>query len=356
MSQPNDHIAGLATRARHDLNAATTRRPVPVLPGRSLRRGAPAPAVVGRRRVRSPILVAAAVAVFVLGILIGIGSVGDRGSLSRNVVSTVDADNRPSAVATDGATVWVADTGSGRVLAYNARDLSLRWAVTVGPHPVGLAYGFGALWVVDGGDRQLRELAPGDGHLLGHANTSLDPIAVTTLDRVWVLAAGNNTVDGYNPQNLTQDRSGRGLASPTSFAAGSGALWATTRDGLLRVLSTGSDAVVVDAGGPVSLVASDGQLLWLTSPSGELRAFDPAIGQVLARAALPGTATAIAASRAGVAVATDDGTVSFVTAPGDAVRVVAHTGAALTSLAITGNQILGTSPTTALLYRMEIPS
>jgi len=357
MSQPNDHLAGLASRARLDLNAATTRRPVPVLPGRSLRRAAPAPATPARRRpLRSPVLVAAATALFVLGILIGIGSVGDRGRLPHNVLASVAAGDRPSAVATDGTTVWVADEGSGRVLAYSARNLSLRWAVAVGPRPVAIAYGFDAVWVVDAGDRKLRKLAPADGHLLGQASTSIGPVALSTVDRVWVLAAGNNTVDGYDPQAITQNRSGVGLPGPTSFAVGSGAVWAATSDGLLRVILAGGDAVAVDAGGPVSLVASDGQLLWLASAGGEMRAFDPAIGQVLARTALPGTPTAIAAGRTGVAVATDDGTVSFVRAPGESPIVLAHTGAALSSLAITGDRLLGTSPTTALLYRMEIPS
>jgi hypothetical protein len=48
---------------------------------------------------------------------------------------------------------------------------------------VAVASGFGAIWVVDAGDRQLRQLSPTDGHELRKANTSLDPIAVVTTDR-----------------------------------------------------------------------------------------------------------------------------------------------------------------------------
>ena len=357
MSQPIDHLAGVAARARLDLNSATTVRPVPVLPGRSLRRAAPAPAPRGRARLlRSPVLVGLAAALFVLGILIGIGSVRERERFPHNVLASVEAGDRPSAVATDGTTVWVADEGSGRVLAFDARRLSVRWVASVGPRPVALAYGFGALWVVDAGDRKLRELDPGDGHVLGLANTSIDPVAVTILDRVWVLAAGNATVDGYNPQTLTQDRSGRGLFSPTSVTVGSGVLWVATRDGLCRVLPTGGDASTVDTGGAASLVAAGGQLVWLTSATGEVRAFDPATSRVLSRAALPGRPTAIAAAGTGVAVATDDGTISYLDAPGASPRVLAHTGAVLSNLAVAGDLLLGTSPTTALLYRMEIPS
>jgi DNA-binding beta-propeller fold protein YncE len=168
------------------------------------------------RLLRSPVLVGLVAALFVLGILIGIGSVRERDRFPHNVLASVDAGDRPSAVATDGTTVWVADEGSGRVLAFDARRLSVRWVASVGPRPVALAYGFGALWVLDAGDRKLRELDPGDGNVLGTANTSIDPVAVTILDRVWVLAAGNATVDGYNPQTLTQDRSGLPLVAPTS--------------------------------------------------------------------------------------------------------------------------------------------
>jgi hypothetical protein len=64
---------------------------------------------------------------------------------------------------------------------------------------VAVASGFGAVWVVDAGDRQLRQLAPADGRELRKANTSLDPIAVVTTDRVWVLSFGNATADGYDP-------------------------------------------------------------------------------------------------------------------------------------------------------------
>jgi len=358
MSQPTDHLASLAARARLDLNAATTIRPVPVLPGRSLRRAAPAPAPRGGARLlRSPVLVGLAVALFVLGILIGIGSVGDRDPFPHNVLASVDAGDRPSAVATDGTTVWVADEGSGRVVAFDTRRLATRWAASVGPRPVALAFAFGALWVADAGDRKLRELDPANGHVLGTANTSIDPVAVTaTQDRVWVLASGNGTVDGYNPQTLTEDRAGLGVFSPTSVAVGSGVLWVATRDGLCRALSTGGEVSIVDAGGSVSLVAAGGQLVWVTSATGELRAFDPATSQVLSRVALPGRPTAIAATATGVAVATDDGTISFLDAPGSSPRVLARTGAGLTSLTITGDLLFGVSPTTALLYRMEIPS
>jgi sugar lactone lactonase YvrE len=122
------------------------------------------------------------------------------------------------------------------------------------------------------------------------------------------------------------------------------------------VLATGGEASTVDSGGAVSLVAASGQLVWVTSATGEVRAFDPATSRVLSRAALPGRPTAIAAAGTGVAVATDDGTISYLDAPGASPRVLTRPGAVLTSLAISGDLLFGTSPTTALLYRMEIPS
>jgi DNA-binding beta-propeller fold protein YncE len=306
--------------------------------------------------MRSPALAGLAIAVFVLGILVGINFVGDRGSRSGNVLASVSAGDKPAAVATDGRTIWVADEGSGRVLAFDLATLTMRWAVAVGPRPVALAYGFDAVWVVDAGDRQLRKLSPVDGHVLAQANSSLGPVAVAAVERVWVLAAGNATVDGYDPQTLVQDRSGRDLTQPTSMAAGSGALWVAAGGSLHRVPSAGGESTGFDVGADSELVAVSPQVIWVTSAHGELRAIDPATGQVLARTALPGRPTAITAGPTGAAVATDDGSVSWIAAPGAQPVVLARTGAALTSLALAEHLLIGTSPSTGLLYRMEITS
>jgi hypothetical protein len=83
---------------------------------------------------------------------------------------------------------------------------------------------------------------------------------------------------------------------------------------------------------------------------------DPATGQVLARTALPGRPTAITAGPTGMAVATDDGSVSWIATPGAQPVVLARTGATLTSLALAEHLLIGTSPSTGLLYRMEITS
>ena len=243
MSQQNDfdRVAGAAARARQDVNAATNIRPVPAFSVRRRDEAAPR-GTRWPRLLRSPALAGLAIAVFVLGMLVGINFVADRGSNSGNVLASVGAGDKPTAVATDGHTVWVADEGSGRVLAFDITTLKLRWAVAVGPRPVALAYGFDAVWVVDAGDRRLRKLSPVDGHLLAQVNTSFGPIAVVASERVWVLAAGNATVDGYDPQTMVQDRSGRPVTRPTSMAVGPGALWVADAGGLQRVPLAGGDA------------------------------------------------------------------------------------------------------------------
>src|SRR5262249_33615121 len=160
--------------------------------------------------------------------------------------------------------------------------LKMRWAVPVGPHPSSLAYGFNAVWVVDSGDQQLRELDPGDGHLLAQVNTSLDPIAVAILDRVWVLAAGNATADGYDPHSPVQDRSGLEFIQATSMDVGFDAVWVAAAGSVRRLSSGGGDATDFEVGGQSLLVAAGRDVIWVASAEGELRAMDPATGQVLA--------------------------------------------------------------------------
>jgi DNA-binding beta-propeller fold protein YncE len=343
-----DTLAGRASRARQDLNALTTLRPVPP-PVRPRRLGR----IIVPGWLRSPLAAALAVALFVLGVLVGFRTVQERATPVGGVLASVSAGGRPSSVATDGSTVWVADAGSGRVIAFDLATLGQRWAVSVGPHPVALSYGLGAIWVVDSGDRQLRKLSPADGHVLGRANTSIDPAGVTTTDRVWVLAAGNATADGYDPQTLQQDRSARNLSRPTAIAADAGGLWVVASGQLHHVPATGGDGTVVDLGPTLDLVAAGPQTVWATSVDRELLGIDPATGRIRTRIALPGQATAITAGGAGVAVATDDGSVTWVADP-TAQPALTRTGAVLTSLALAGHQLVGASPATGLLYRMEI--
>lgn len=356
MSHDNhfDVLAGAATRARADLAAATRTRPVPPIAARLNRRSA-------RRRswwprlLGSPVLAGLALAVFMSGVLVGVTVLGGHRSAQDHFVASVSGGDDPVAVATDGRTVWVADQGRGRVLAFDAKTLATRWEVPVGPHPVAVAYGLGAVWVVDSGNRRLLKLAPTDGHVLGRANTSLDPVGVlTTQDRVWVLAAGNATIDGYDPQTLLQDRSGRGLTAMTSAAPGAGVVWVAAHGSLQRVPSAGGDGTLVDVGGPVRLVAAGTSAVWVATDDGRLLAVDPSSGRVLARTALAGAPTAIAAGGEGVAVATDDGTVNWIASTGAAPVAVARTGTTVTGLVVSQHQIVGVSPASGLLYRMEI--
>jgi DNA-binding beta-propeller fold protein YncE len=347
-----DWLAGRAVRARQDLNALTVVRPVPPLV-RGRRGCASGVALLGW--LRSPLVAGLAVAVFVLGVLVGIGTMRDRDRGSGGVLASVSAGDKPAAVASDGRTVWVADEGSGRVIAYDLATLKTSWTVSVGPRPVALTYGLGAVWVVDAGDRQLRKLSPSDGHVIGRSNTSLDPIGVIATDRVWVLAAGNATADGYDPQTLQQDRSAPGLANSTALAADSTGLWVVAAGQLHRVPAAGGDGTVVDLGSTIDLVAAGPGTVWATAVSQELFAVDPATGTVRSRIALPAKASAIAAGASGVAVATDDGTITWVAAPGAAPVVLARTGAVVTSLAFADHQLVGSSPSSGLLYRMEMP-
>jgi hypothetical protein len=125
---------------------------------------------------------------------------------------------------------------------------------------------------------------------------------------------------------------------------------------LYRLPPTGGDATRVEVGGSIELVAANQDAVWVTDADGILLTVDPASGTVTNRVALPARATAISAGPVGAVVATKDGTVTWIARPGSEPVVVTHTGAALTSLALVGRRVLGTSPDSGLLYRMEVPA
>jgi len=289
----------------------------------------------------------------VLGMVVGIGYVRG-GGLNPRVLASVAAGDRPVSVATDGHTIWVADAGAGRVIAFNAGSLDVEWTIAAGPRPVAIAYGQGAVWVVDAGDRRLRKLDPASGRVLGQASTSIDPVAVVVTNVVWVVSAGNATVDGYDPQTLQQSHAILPAPNGTSFGAAANALWVGGGGQLRRAPAEGGVATVVDLGVQVDLIATSGGPLWATTADGQLLAIDAETNVIEARVALSGHATALAADGTAVAVATDDGRVSWFARPGATSVTVSRTGVVLTSLALIDHRIFGTSPDSGLLYRMEI--
>jgi hypothetical protein len=337
-----------ALRARSSLRAASDASPIPVFtPSRVTHR----PAV----RWVAPVMAALAAVAVALGALV-LHDRTPRSIVSANAVASVSAGQRPAAVAADGHLIWIADAGTGDVIALDARTLKPRWVSHIGSRPVALAYGDGALWVVDAPSARLMRLDPLTGSVTGSGRTSLGPVDVeVAAGSVWVLAAGNHSLDRYDPTSVTQLASAPLGVAGTAVTHVGRTLWVATRDGLRRVNAVDSirlPVASISIGGAASAVAGDTTgRLWVTVGSTLIGA-DGGTGRILSRVALSGVATAIAAGTSPV-VATTDGRLMQYDGPGATGRPVGTTGTAADALAVSGHLVVGTSRDAAVLYATE---
>jgi hypothetical protein len=168
----------------------------------------------------------------------------------------------------------------------------------------------------------------------------LHPLGLAvTGSTVWVLSAGNQTLDKYDAETATQTGSVDVPTGATSVVAGGGFVWVTAPKQIVRVApdaSRGSGVVSVPLADQPVDVAATTTATWVALRSGELVNLDPRDpSRTIARVAVDATPTSL-------------------TALVDGSAVVATTAG--TSLASSGSLLVGVSSQTALLYATEVPS
>jgi ligand-binding sensor domain-containing protein len=338
-----------ALRARSSLEAASGATPIPVFRPRRQ----PRPAL----RWAAPAMAALAAVVIATGAIVIADRTPNR-VVSQDAVTSVAAGQLPVDVATDGTLVWIADGGTGRVLALDAHTLRQRWSVRVGTRPVALAYGGGALWAVDRAGARLLRLDPRTGRVTGTGRTSLEPVAVdVAAGSVWVLSAGNQTLDRYDLTTMKQ------VASAVLGAAGGAVthtgstLWVAIPGGLSRVEAVNRASLPVTTialtGNPVALAADDRNRLWVALDNKTLVTADGRTGRITGRVALSAAATAVASGGSAVIVGTDDGRLLRYVATGTTGAHLGSTGATADALAVSGRLVVGISRNAAVLFATE---
>jgi serine/threonine protein kinase len=138
-------------------------------------------------------------------------------------------------------------------------------------HPVtsidGVAFGLGALWVLNDLDGALLELDPRTGDVRGSIRIGGNPSAITVgLGSIWA-ADSSGTVTRYDPAaraRIGRIRVGEG---PTDITTGFGAVWVTNHgdETLSRIDPVVNDATEIPVGEPVGAVAADpvSRQLWV---------------------------------------------------------------------------------------------
>jgi peptide/nickel transport system substrate-binding protein len=303
-------LKGFPERQRlYEVRATEGRpRPRPVAPRRRSRRRAPIAAVLA-------LAVASVAGAIVLARMDAEKAVAVR----PNSVAIVDPETlqvsdqvpvgvRPSGLAVDAASVWVANTADNTLTQINARSRRVAGTVSPGVNLAGLGAGPSGVWVADNERASARVIDPTFRRVArsvpipGYtAPGSARPLAVTA-DALWIAS----------PSRLVRvdPRSGRTVASvlvgndPTGVAVGAGSVWISDEtDGTLTRIDPATNEVVamIPVGQSASGVAVDSAGVWVPVPlEDRVKLIDPASDTVADAVRVAGGPAGVAAGAGAV--------------------------------------------------------
>jgi streptogramin lyase len=131
------------------------------------------------------------------------------------------------AVGGDGA-VYVAEGFGGEVDRIDPRTLVPKRR-NIGGSPQALAFGAGAVWVVDETNARLLRLSPSSLITTGKISIGGDPVAVAAdAGSVWVADAQNDRLVRVNPRTMSSGGSVALRSPPGQIATGAGRVWVTS--------------------------------------------------------------------------------------------------------------------------------
>ena len=191
------------------------------------------------------------------------------GSLSNLLVNVIPNSGaiQPSAFAYDGNYLWVSwKTGLFKIDPMSQKIIA---GLTVGVSLLGVAYGFGSVWVTDNGSHFLYRVDPATVTIQATISTGVagsDPAGVITAHGyVWV---SNN--DGGNFVKIDPATNGivatTAQFSPYNFADDGTYLWMTTNSANVDKIDPVTGNIIDQVGGmnSPSGIAFDGNFMWVT--------------------------------------------------------------------------------------------
>jgi YVTN family beta-propeller protein len=311
----------------------------------SIDRRPPPPAIgvlVARRRRR-----AAAANVLAVALIVAVGGVAWRflptGSpqptatgLPRHVQAAIRVGKAPGAVAVEGSSVWVANSGDGTVSRIDPATNKVIATIGVGGRPTHLTAQSGALWVTtpdslqwidpatnkvvqtlplaagpgdaalvfDGclavslNDGTVRVLTPFDGREIGSVSVASRGVSALANDRGKLWAANGDTLVAIHDLELktttrfTLQRDANRNPQITDIVLVGGHLWAADADGDVIRYPVDSPArtlrgQLITREGPSAIAAGPSGVFMASRSTQTLIRFDPSTGQARARIHLP---------------------------------------------------------------------
>jgi ABC-type transport system substrate-binding protein/DNA-binding SARP family transcriptional activator len=147
-------------------------------------------------------------------------------------------------------------------------DGTLHDAVLVGQYPDALVYGFGSLWVANGGERTVQRVNPKTHEVIQTFDVGPNPTAIAiSAQNVWVANGADASVTELDVAANKVVATFRVGALPSAVAAGPGVVWVANSgdDNLSRIDIDSGQVHTVPAGdGPDGLLV-DGDSLWVAN-------------------------------------------------------------------------------------------
>jgi ABC-type transport system substrate-binding protein/DNA-binding SARP family transcriptional activator len=281
-----------------------------------------------RRRLVALAVLALAAAAAVFGIT-RLSSSSSLGHIDENAVGLIDpgsgditkqytVGHDPSAIASGGGSVWLANARDGTVTRIEHGKGQVT-TIDVGGEPTSLAFGRGSLWVTDGEGHFVEQVDPATNRVRNRFAVGNAPRGVAvTPDAVWVASPIEDRVDRIDlatGSTRTIPIAGR----PDAIAAGAGGVWVATEEaGTVARIDPESGSVlgtVAVGNAPSALTIGDGSVWVANRADGTLSRIDPANDSVRDTVRVGGSVVAVAAADGGIWVADgSDGVVARVDA------------------------------------------
>lgn len=200
------------------------------------------------------------------------------------LLGTFRAGTGPSAVAFDGANIWVTNRGSNNVIKLRASDGVNLGTFSVGSTPSGVAFDGANIWVTNSGSNNVTKLRASDGMNLGAFAVGTDPSGVAFDGaNVWVTNWVSNNVTKLRASDGTNLGTFSVGTSPGALAFDGANIWVTnsSSENVTKLRATdGLNLGTFSVGTAPSGIAFDGTNVWVacvfTNSVVKLRARDGA--------------------------------------------------------------------------------
>jgi YVTN family beta-propeller protein len=249
-------------------------------------------------RLRRPLV--AVVGLVLAGVVVAALAVGLAGkttyrdSVDASAVGIIDPDAAriedqiqleapANGIASDGETVWLADTDAGTVSRIGPDRRSFQSSPVLGSAD-GIAYGWGSLWVTNSQRRALLQLNPNTMQEIQAFRVGNGPRAVKVGDSaVWVV----NSIDGTVSRIGRDGVPGKPIPvgpSPVGIAIGGGGVWVTSEESgdVMRIDPQSSHVVepIPSGRGAGGIAYGDGAVWVANRDDGTVSRIDPATNTV----------------------------------------------------------------------------